>query len=382
VGYRLNGERQRDDGIVWNWEDDVADTTFLVGRLVGMTPAAEDPEATLHANTIDQGAITLDSGAAVTAPGPLIRQWQPTLHRLMSLGLPASFEIDTSTGEAVALRLPFVSRVRRLDDVDDRSVVTLLREPVEYELRRSDERQRQVLEVLEEAREKDREVLVTIDRDSRTILEATMSPTPSAPLVFLSVPPAAAVLSGLVPVASANLMPVFEELNQRNCPHSTVTSDDWCFPLKYHDIFCNTIASVVCHLLKARGIARAKLWLKGDMLLETDTHPSCGIEWDTHVAALVRLRAESDQPERLAVIDPAVSLTGPVLTEDWQARLTRTPSSPLVAIPSPPEVFWLESPTNYLTEREDDVREELDSMRTAYGQRIAEHGLPPYACGD
>ena len=359
----------------------MAETTITVGRVAAMVPSDEDPGGTLDPNTFDQLVVTLESGRVVTARGARARTWRSTLRQLVKLARPASFEIDTVTGDAVALRLPVATRVRTVNDVGaNRSVVSLLREQVEYELRRSDERERRVLEILQHARATDRDVLVTVNRSRGTIVDAIVSDGPSEPLALLTVPSAEDVLSCLEPVTLADLNPIFEELNRRNCPHLPVAPDDACLPLRYPDRFCNTIASVVCHMLEARGIAAAKLWLKGEMVLQTANHPCCKVEWDTHVAALVRLKVASGKTE-LAVIDPGVSLTDPIARANWQALLARTPRCRPIPIPSPPETYWLESETNYLEERPDDVPEDLESMRLEYGKRIAGRcGAPPYEC--
>lgn len=90
---------------------------------------------------------------------------------------------------------------------------------------------------------------------------------------------------------------------------------DGCIPFLYAPTGCWVRAHRMCELLADAGVVAAKLWLFGDLRVDTPNVPACQITWAWHTAAF--LRANTMSGEEIRVIDPSMFPDRSASREEW-----------------------------------------------------------------
>jgi hypothetical protein len=117
----------------------------------------------------------------------------------------------------------------------------------------------------------------------------------------------------------------------------------------------------------------AKIWNRGNLIVETDNNPECAVGWGYHVAPAVKVDG------RMLVIDPAL-FERPVSVKEWRNAQTDLLShEPLFTTQQAYDLFDFEAKLFY---REEEGETESD-LQNSWGQLIAQlyaHGPLPYPC--
>ncbi len=93
--------------------------------------------------------------------------------------------------------------------------------------------------------------------------------------------------------------------------------DEDCIPFLFVEGGCVARAHRMCELLADCGVDARKLWLFGDLCVETPNRRECQVPWVSHVAPFVRLNTTRG-PE-IRVIDPSIFPDRSVSCEEWIA---------------------------------------------------------------
>ena len=105
-------------------------------------------------------------------------------------------------------------------------------------------------------------------------------------------------------------------------------SSQECIPFGYPEGGCYARAHKMSRLLEDKGVISGKVWIKGNLRVDTLKGPKDYVEWGFHVAPIVKVK--NGEKEEVYVIDPSVS-SAPVSIDEWpniqtQHRLGRIDS--------------------------------------------------------
>lgn len=129
-------------------------------------------------------------------------------------------------------------------------------------------------------------------------------------------------------VSLARARELFDLVNATVCCPGDPTAP--CIPFLYPDDGCWARAHEMCRLMEAEGADPAKVWIYGNLVVETSNNPQCKVRWGWHVAPTLQLDAPGRS--RTYVIDPSL-FQEPVPQEVW-AGVQGDPSATLVATPA------------------------------------------------
>ena len=111
---------------------------------------------------------------------------------------------------------------------------------------------------------------------------------------------------------------IFKEMaEQKNIP--------FCYP----EDGCYARAHEMTRLMEKKGIISGKIFLEGDLKVETKNTPKGYVEWWFHVVPLVAVK-KGDKIV-LSVIDPSIA-SSPLIIEDWVAKQTSHPKGKAEAL--------------------------------------------------
>ena len=111
---------------------------------------------------------------------------------------------------------------------------------------------------------------------------------------------------------------IFKEMaEQKNIP--------FCYP----EDGCYARAHEMTRLMEKKGIISGKIFLEGDLKVETKNTPKGYVEWWFHVVPLVAVK-KGDKIV-LSVIDPSIA-SSPLTIEDWVAKQTSHPKGKAEAL--------------------------------------------------
>lgn len=92
-------------------------------------------------------------------------------------------------------------------------------------------------------------------------------------------------------------------------------ASDGCIPFLYAQTGCWARAHRVCELLGNAGVVAGKLWVFGDLRVNTPNVPACQMTWAWHTAAFLRIKTTSG--EDIRVIDPSMFPDRSASREEW-----------------------------------------------------------------
>ena len=92
-------------------------------------------------------------------------------------------------------------------------------------------------------------------------------------------------------------------------------ASDGCIPFLYAQTGCWARAHRMCELLADAGLVAAKLWVFGDLRVDTPNVPACQMTWAWHTAAFLRVKTTSG--EDIRVIDPSMFPDRSASREEW-----------------------------------------------------------------
>jgi Glutaminase len=170
-------------------------------------------------------------------------------------------------------------------------------------------------------------------------------------------------------ITVARAQQVFDAMNATSCDPITVPPP--CIPFLYPDDGCWARAHEMCRLIINMNLSPRKVWIQGNLHVDTRNNPSCQVWWGWHVAPTLCMRGPVFFQVHTMVIDPSL-FTTPVSEATWKgaqgdpnATLTETAAS---------DYLWGMTDPNYV-----DTDQKLAFYRLQLQNRATQQGPPPYA---
>jgi hypothetical protein len=129
----------------------------------------------------------------------------------------------------------------------------------------------------------------------------------------------------------------------------------------------------MCRLIIDMGLSPNKVWIEGNLRVDTKNNPKCFVEWGWHVAPTICVRGPGIFVRRDLVIDPSLFDT-PVTKTTWKG-VQSDPSATLTDTDG--SIYWLW--TNGTDPAYTDTNYYLNKYRLALQARAVQQGPPPYA---
>jgi uncharacterized protein (UPF0216 family) len=372
----------------------------VVSTIARFEPVLERPAAEVLR---DERALTveLEDGRQVRleADDPRATGFAQILEGLSRLRLPVYLELDPETETIDRLLIPHVTRVVGVRQIDEGVLdVELESSHARHVLRPSVPDFDELATLLNEA-VRARSPAVVTETDQHEIIDVRpYTPSPeAAPLPFPFPEPKApwwsklwrwlvaklwlspwSPLSWSACVSPAKAEQAFYVVNATSCDPLTVPPG--CIPFLYPDDGCWARAHEMCRLMiKHLGLRPNKVWIYGDLHVDTKNNPICSVSWRWHVAPTLCVRYRRYGwllgERKMMVIDPSLFF-GPVDEATWQG-VQGDPNAQLER--SGAHVYWTarvyayqEDPTYERTEQ-NLARYRLDLLN-----RSISFGPPPY----
>jgi hypothetical protein len=224
-------------------------------------------------------------------------------------------EIDQETNLITELLCPLTVTIADIVDTATKEavVVELTISQARHYLKRTNPEFQQLLNALQDAKEKGTEVLVTETIDTHEIIDVRPNPNPLARAEMM-VQEALEVAPQLAPVTLQKAQELFNLMNSKICCPASGAPP--CIPFLYPDDGCWARAHEMCRLIIAAGVQPDKVWIyaKSALRAATRNHPSCQVVWGWHVAPTLLVNTTSGP--KIYVIDPSL-FDGPVPQATW-----------------------------------------------------------------
>lgn len=375
---------------------------IVVSRRVRIVPplAGRDPREALAAGEVrieldDERRVRLDPDDE-RSPGFL-----RVIENLEERGRPAAFELDADDG-IERLFVPHVSPVVRVKRLAPGVLsIELAASHARHTLRDTHPDFETFAQLLEDAADSGSIAIVTED-ESHEVLDVRIDAAshgpppvtrPQSPKFLL-----ARIYDWLVQwfrcscsfpwgwlraISRPRAQQIFNDLASRTC--NPVTASAPCITFNYPDDGCWGRAHEMSRLMVSDGLKPCKVWIEGDLNVQTSNHPGCEVYWNWHVAPTHCVRGSgifSFWKVRSMVFDPALFST-PVTKSEWKAvqsdpyaTLTSSSWSTFYLWGSGSGASWF-SLTDPSFIQTNDV---LAHYRIMLLNRTANFGPPPYAC--
>ncbi|MBT3235280.1 MAG: hypothetical protein HN353_04960 [Bdellovibrionales bacterium] len=87
-------------------------------------------------------------------------------------------------------------------------------------------------------------------------------------------------------------------------------------PFAYPEDGCYARAHEMSRLLEQQGIITGKVFIEGNLRVETSNSPKGYVEWWYHVAPIIKVKGDGEGRDQVYVIDPSI-FNRPVPVEEW-----------------------------------------------------------------
>lgn len=172
-------------------------------------------------------------------------------------------------------------------------------------------------------------------------------------------------------ISAMKAQQVFDAMNATSCDPLTVPPP--CIPFLYPDDGCWGRAHEMCRLMINMGLSPKKVWIQGNLYVNTRNNPNCHVWWGWHVAPTLCVRGPTFfQTERM-VIDPSL-FTTPVSKSTWKS-VQGDPNATLTD--SDASIFYLWGSVTDPTYTQ--TNQVLQFYRLQLQNRALQFGPPPYA---
>jgi hypothetical protein len=312
----------------------------LVARSVSLDPPLRGDPAD-HLRTEGGAWLRLDGErrARIDPEDPRAAGFVRVLDGLARQGLPVYVEIEPDRSVVTRILIPLISRVDASRSTDQGLEVTLAASHARHLVARDDPDFAELERSLAAAFRDRSTILVTEDEAHRIIDIQTLAPDPERPLPPFPEPVLPVQLVRpwwwrfLVAIwwwpwwpwcwfwwwlrcrSAANAQLVFDAMAARSCDPLTVPAP--CIPFLYPDDGCWARAHEMSRLMINMGVSPAKVWIRGNLHVNTRNNPSCFVDWGWHVAPTICVRDRFPFSHR-AVIDPSL-FTTPVTPTTWKS---------------------------------------------------------------
>lgn len=308
------------------------------------------------------------------------------LDGLRKLGLPVYLEVHPESHFITRLLIPLLSRVESLQPFGEQAVIVELEHSQATHLLQRANADFEAMEREARAAMASRAPVILTEDDAHHIIDIRLfTPNPGVPL-----PP---FLELRAPVerrprslrslwewicfwrwccclSATRAQQVFNAMSATTCNPLTVPPP--CIPFLYPDDGCWARAHEMCRLMIALGLGPQKVWIRGNLDVQTKNNPSCHVRWGWHVAPTLCVRGPGFFQTQRMVIDPSL-FTNPITEAAWKgvqgdvnATLTDTDASQ----------YWPSGGTDpaYV-----DTNFRLAYYRLQLQNRALQFGSPPYA---
>jgi hypothetical protein len=327
----------------------------VVSTIARFEPALERPAAEVlrEARAL---TVELEDGQQVRleADDPRSTGFAQVLEGLSRLRLPVYLELDPEMETIDRLLIPHVTRIGGVRQIDEGALdVKLESSHARHFLRPTVADFDEFATLLRRALREGLPIVVTETEEHEIIDVRAYTPTPAAPpLPFPFPEPKVHWLSPLwrsvlrklwlspwsplswgACVSPTKAEQAFYVVNTTSCDPLTVPRD--CIPFLYPDGGCWARAHEMCRLMiQNLGLRPSKLWIYGDLDVDTRNNPLCSVSWIWHVAPTLCVRHRRYgwllAERKIMVIDPSLFF-GPVDEATWlgamgdpDARLERS----------------------------------------------------------
>ena len=300
--------------------------------------------------------------------------WLSILDNLGRSGKPVYLKGDPQTSIVQRLHLPRSVRVGNVTKTPDgdRLDVELIVSQARHFVSKSNPDFQQLQAALLDAQHLGIRVLVTETLDKHEIIDVRPDPDPTRG--------ASLTLSALGEAADIKVLaalPLTSEISEGEAAELFWFLSNADIPFNYPDDGCHARAHKMRRLLIEKGFESYKIWLYGDLQVDTVNHPDCGVLWTWHVAPTLRVRTGPGSVE-LRVIDPSL-FTEPVPEEEWIG----VQNDPEAIRKTSSSAVWYRPPNGVMKLYDSDyskTEEDLEYYRLVLLDRIADSGPPPYPC--
>ena len=264
--------------------------------------------------------FTGGGSAVLPASDPQFKGNARLLNDLQQMSIPVYAEIAPGGNSIQRILVPLTVKVTSVwrDDPTGSVSVELYISHALHKLNATNPDFDELLAALEDAQAKGTVVLVTEDEPHHEIIDVRPAPHDALAEAPVDEPPLL-----VRPVTMARATELFQLVAGQTCDPADETPT--CIPFLYPDNGCWGRASEACRLIIAAGEQPAKLWIYGQMAVQTLNNPDCQVEWMWHVAAM--LEVLTDDGSQPVVLDPAL-FAAPVSVAEWTDRLGN-PSTPV-----------------------------------------------------
>ena len=301
-----------------------------IEQIATVSPVLPSGAAPLTSTKVALPTVTLQSGITLNLDpaSKSTPQYLKLLGMLRHAGMAAYLETDPASNTVKRLLIPRVLKVASIASKSEggRLEVTFRVSHAKHFVSTNHPDYRSIVAALQTALQNQTDVVVTEESHRPEIIDIRVanSPLAFAPTVAPTFAPLGAMATAAI-VTPAQAQDMYDLAIAQTCP--TNASSATCIPFLYPDDGCWARAHEMAHLMIGAGIDPTKIWIYGDLRVDTSNSPSCAVRWGWHVAPLLDVVNGTSIDEM--VIDPSL-FSGPVLLSDWIAiQNTTTPPSDL-----------------------------------------------------
>jgi Glutaminase len=372
----------------------MAKAEAIVSRTIRLEPGSVGPAAGKDPGE-GGSSIVLDGDRRVRLDpaDPRSRGLAQVLDGLSREHLPVYLEIDPVTELVSRLLIPRITRVEAVRDHDDGLEVILSGSHARHRLKRDQPDYETLAAELRASLESHRPLLIT-EEDAQGIIDIReYSPDPQGPAPPFPEPgpsplplPRTGIWRLLYPIwywpwwpwwwwrwflclSTTRAHDIFASMAATSCLPLTVPVP--CIPFLYPDDGCWARAHEMSRLMLAMGAGPGKVWIYGNLNVNTRNNPSCSVGWWYHVAPTICVRSWFPLTRRM-VVDP--SLFADLVSEATWKGVQGDASANLV------DTSWTQyGPGGGTDPTFSDTATQLAYYRLQLQSRSIQVGPPPYA---
>jgi hypothetical protein len=360
----------------------------IVATVVRIDPPVEETRAAEVLRKAPAGVSIIfeDDQTARLFPGDRAVGSLELLEGLRQMRAPVYVEVDPANKAITRLLIPLVTRVKTISESGAEEInVDLEASHARHRLKRKNPRFGELLEALRTAHANKSWLLVT-ESDEHEIIDVRRSPgEPKLPEIISQKPVEPSrgwlyrwfhlwfccLFRWCCCVSLDKATQMFNLVSATTCNPLTVPPP--CIPFLYPDDGCWARAHEMCRLMIAAGVSPRKVWIDGNLHVNTKNNPACYVDWGWHVAPTLCVRQRFCSVEDM-VIDPSL-FTAPVSQATWKSVQG---DSNATLTPTDASVYWrnyIPTDPNYV-----DTNIRLQYYRLQLKNRALQPaGPPPYA---
>lgn len=351
----------------------MAETRKIVARVTGIDPLLQKPFGRSLAEAHQPPIVTFQNGetARLDPADPRTIVMADLIEDAREASIPLYIELDAATLLISDLRIPIDGIIKAITpDASGNMEIEIEISHAVHVLRKENAEFERLLGVAREAMARHERVALT-ERDNEGIIDIRLT-TPEAPAAS---PQTARPFEGAIarPVSPTRAKQLFDMLAARSCVPATVLPP--CIPFLFPDDGCWGRAHEMCRLIIAQNEVPSKVWIYGQLRVNTRNNPNCYVRWGWHVAPT--LQVQTGPSVETQVVDP--SLFGvPVDQVRWKG--VQGDASARLA-PSDASAFYRDPAGNIQTDPSyAQTNQVLARYRLQLKQRATSGvGPPPYA---